>query len=81
MGRPLPPWTKINKGDRRPTERVIVSYTWEEPDFVTGETIERWGVTGAYWNPKAQKWVADNGRPVGKVTHWMPMLGQPQNEE
>ena len=26
----LPPWTKINKGDRRPTERVLVSYDYKD---------------------------------------------------
>jgi hypothetical protein len=29
MGSPLPPWIKINKGDRRPTERVLVSYEYD----------------------------------------------------
>lgn len=76
MGKPLPPWTKIEKGDRRPTERVLVSYEWEEPNFVTGETIVKWGVTGAWWNPKRQHWVADHGKPIGNVTHWMPMPGE-----
>jgi hypothetical protein len=36
MGKPLPPWIKINKGDRRPTERVLVSYEWTEPCFENG---------------------------------------------
>jgi hypothetical protein len=66
MGSPLPPWIKINKGDRRPTERVLVSYEYDD----------LWGVTGALWNPKLQRWIADHGKPVGIVTHWMPMPGE-----
>ena len=65
----LPPWTKINKGDRRPTERVLVSYDYKDPLY--GQ--EGWGVTGAWWNPKRQHWVADHGKPITNVTHWMPM--------
>jgi hypothetical protein len=36
MGTPLTPWIKINKGDRRPTERVLVSYEWDAPCFENG---------------------------------------------
>lgn len=79
MGTPLPPWTKINKGDRRPTERVIVSYEWDEKDFTTGQTITYWGVTGAFWNPMRQHWVADHGKPITNVTHYMPMPGEPHD--
>lgn len=76
MGKPLPPWIKIEKGDRRPTERVLVSYEREELDFLTQDTVVKWGVTGAWWNPKRQHWVADHGKPIGNVTHWMPMPGE-----
>ena len=72
MGKPLPPWIKINKGDRRPTERVLVSYEYD--DLWLGK--KTWGVTGALWNPKLQRWIADHGKPVGIVTHWMPMPGE-----
>ena len=30
-------------------------------------------VTGAWWNPKRQQWIADHGKPITNVTHWMPM--------
>lgn len=69
----LPPWTKINKGDRRPTERVLVSYDYKDLDGETVEWVTRWGVTGAWWNPKRQQWIADHGKPITNVTHWMPM--------
>jgi hypothetical protein len=72
----LPPWTKINKGDRRPTERVLVSYDYE--DLLDGQ--KRWGVTGAWWNPKRQHWVADHGKSITNVTHWMPMPTGRRNE-
>ena len=70
----LPPWTKINKGDRRPTGRVLVSYDYD--DIWLGK--KTWGVTGAWWNPKRQQWIADYGKPIGNVTHWMPMPGEGQ---
>ena len=70
----LPPWTKINKGDRRPTGRVLVSYDYE--DLLDGQ--KRWGVSGAWWNAKRQFWVADNGKPISGVTHWMPFFDDPE---
>jgi len=72
--RKLPPWTKINKGDRRPTKRVLVSYDYEDP--LDGQ--KRWGVTGAWWNAKRQFWVADHGKPISGVTHWMPFFDDPE---
>ena len=63
------PWIKINKGDRRPTERVLVSYDYE--DLLDGQ--KRWGVAVAWWNAKRQFWVSDRGKPISGVTHWMPL--------
>lgn len=77
MGRELPPWTKIEKGSRRPQERVLVSYEYQDTPYGEG----RWGVTGAWWNPKRQQWVADHGRPIANVTHWMPMPGGDEREQ
>jgi hypothetical protein len=70
----LPPWTKINKGDRRPTERVLVAYEYDDP--LHGQ--KGWGVTGAWWNAKRQFWVADHGKPISRVTHWMPLESDPE---
>lgn len=69
----LPPWTKINKGDRRPKGRVLVSY--DDVDPLNGQ--KRWRVTGAWWNAKRQFWVADHGKPISGVTHWMPLPDDP----
>jgi len=69
----LPPWTKINKGDRRPEGRVIVRYDSTDRCIFTGEELTEWRVCGAWWNPKRQQWIADHGRPVSNVTHYMPM--------
>ena len=74
QGAKLQPWTKINKGDRRPTGRVLVRYEYE--DFWLGK--KTWGITGAWWNPKLQRWTADYGKPIGNVTHWTPMPGEEQ---
>lgn len=73
----LPPWTRIEKGDRRPTERVMVSYDYEDP--LDGQ--KRWGVAGAWWNAKRQFWVSDHGKPIGGVTHWMPLPDDPTNDD
>ena len=73
MGKPLPPWTKINKGERRPTMRVLVAY--EYVDFLHGQ--KGWGVTGAYWSTRHQHWIADHGKPITGVTHWMPLPDAP----
>jgi hypothetical protein len=72
-------WTKINKGDRRPQGRVLVAYAWQEPDFIHGDKITYWGYTSAWWNAKRQYWVADYGKPIGGVTHWMPLPDDPSN--
>lgn len=72
MGQSLPTWTKIEKGDKRPLGRVLVSYDYTDP-LEPDAKVKRWGVTGAWWNAKRQHWVADHGKPVGGVTHWMPM--------
>ena len=74
MGKPLNPWVQINKGDRRPNDRVIVSYEYyDTAAAILGQEPWRWGVIGAYWNPKRSQWIGDHGKPVPRVTHWMPM--------
>lgn len=55
----------------------MVVYEWEQQEIINNEKIVYFGVTGAYWNAKRQFWVADHGKPIGGVTHWMPLPKAP----
>lgn len=71
-------WTKINKGDRRPEGHVLVAYSWEERNFTSGEKVTYWGYTGAYWHKGGQYWVADYGKPIKNVSHWVSLPDDPE---
>lgn len=75
------PWTKINKGDRRPEGDVLVVYEYKEVNYGNpSEIVDCWDITGAYWNKSRQCWIA-YGKPMRNVTHWMPFPKAPWEYE
>jgi hypothetical protein len=79
-------WRRLSKGERRPTgavlvcsqtstaeERLVEAIFGRSPDPSRKVAIARWH-RGRWTEPRT-------GRPIGPVTHWMPLPGLPGEQE
>ena len=72
-------WTPLNKGDKRPQGRVLVTFdasTKAEKKLYAAifgfEQQPDWSVGVAYWSPEIRKWMTGRGS-IENVTAWAPL--------